>query len=178
MCQDCVAPHTPGRGTTALAALLPCSPAVPGTVGPSGLTSPLLLQVGPCSVTAALSDPECRREMSHWMHQSSAGWCSRATCITSLGDGSASSSGPACARGTVLGCSEEAGLCLRAPFSLKTRAHTGQSHWDPLANISGLGTLWVLQRGASGLSLDGDEVALAAAEPACGGQEAPTSSGT
>lgn len=95
-----------------------------------------------------------------------------------LGDGSASSSGPACARGTVLGCSEEARLCLRAPFSLKTRVHTGQSHWDPLANISGLGTLWVLQREASGLSLDGDEVALAAAEPACGGQEAPTSSGT
>lgn len=44
----------------------------------SGLTSPLLLQGGPCSVIAALNDPEHRTEMSHWVHQSSAGWHSRA----------------------------------------------------------------------------------------------------
>lgn len=48
---------------------------------------------------------------------------------------------------------------------------------DKLANVFGLGPVDAAE-GREWLSLGGDEVALAGAGPACGGQEAPTSSGT
>lgn len=105
-----------------------------------------------------------------------------ACCVASLDDGGASSSGSACARDTVLGCSNEAGLCLGAPFSLKPRTRMGQLCQEPLANVFDLGTPWeqgcVLQRGGKGPSVDGDVVPLGGAEPACGGQEVRTGYGT
>jgi len=104
-----------------------------------------------------------------------------ACCVACLGDGGGSSSGSARARDTVLGCSDEAGLCLRAAFSLRLRARTSQSHQEPLANIFGSGMPWeqgwVLQGAGKGPSLGGDVMASGGAEPACGGQEVPTGYG-
>lgn len=48
---------------------------------------------------------------------------------------------------------------------------------DKLANVFGLGPVGGA-KGREWLSLGGDEVALAGAAPACGGQEVPMSFGT
>lgn len=66
--------------------------------------------------------------------------------------------------GTQCWSSNEAGLCLRAAFSLKSRAHMGQAHQEPLANIFVSRTAWVqgwvLQRGGKEPFLDGNMVGL------------------